>query len=385
MSGKHRQRAVVRALALAFVLVLSALAVTACGSSDESDAGTTPAATTGGGDGAAKLTAARATADVEAAREPLGTFSGPTEPAGPAPSGKEIVSIFSAPAPLPQRAAGSVARAAAAVGWKVRVVDGAGSPKGWAEAVDTAITGKADGIVLAGGEPPLIAPQVARAQEERIPFLSDPGCVEELPPGVTAQVRPQEYEEGYLLGELVVSESPDGAEILALDSPEFVCLQQATAGFKQAIADAGPKFEIVEEAKSPVTDITTPAGAQRISALLRKHPDVTYFWVLSESWAGPFTQAAQQIGNREVKGLGTDGDFFVPMIQRGANFAMVGPDTEQYGWYAVDALIRAFNGKPQVDYELPYRLVDATNADTLRGPAIASDHDYAADWTALWK
>jgi len=63
-----------------------------------------------------KLTLAKARADVAAARKPMTTFTGPTTSPGAVPSGKSVVSIYSVPAPLPQRSAAGVVAAAKAIG-----------------------------------------------------------------------------------------------------------------------------------------------------------------------------------------------------------------------------------------------------------------------------
>jgi hypothetical protein len=42
------------------------------------------------------------------------------------------------------------------------------------------------------------------------------------------------------------------------------------------------------------------------------------------------------------------------------------------------------NHKPQVKYNVPFRLMDSTNANTTPGPAIANSYDYRSDWLKLW-
>ena len=85
-----------------------------------------------------------------------------------------------------------------------------------------------------------------------------------------------------------------------------------------------------------------------------------------------------------MTGLGTDGDFFLPAIRKGANFVEIGPDTTEYGWFATDALIRAYNNKPQQKYHLSFQLIDRTNAKRTTGPAIANAYDFKAAWLKLW-
>ena len=334
---------------------------------------------------AVKLTLAKARADVAAARRPMKTFTGPKTSPGPVPKGKSIASIYSVPAPLPQRSAGGVVDAAKHIGWKGKVVFGNGNPPGWLAAINTAVTGGADAIAFSAGPPLLLAPGIAKAKAKGAPFVAIFNAVKNPPPGLVAQIGPQEYTQGYRLAEWVVADSGGrGADVIAYNSPQFSDLQVAAAGFRQGIRDAGAKYRIVNQTQSPATDIGTSAGAQRMAALFRKYPNVKYIFVLSESWAGTFAQAVQQTGRKDVTGLGTDGDFFLPQIRKGAKFVEIGPDTNEYGWFAMDAILRALNHKPQVHYTVPFRLMDHTNANSTPGPAIANSYDYRSAWLKLW-
>ena len=332
-----------------------------------------------------KLTLAKAQADVAAARKPMTTFTGPKTSPGPVPKGKSLVSIYSVPAPLPQRSAGGVAAAAKAIGWSGKVVFGQGTPTGWVAAINTAVQGGADAVVMSAGVPALMAPGIAKAKAAGAPFVDIFNGVPNPPPGLVAQIGPDERTEGYRLAEWVVQNTGGkGAQIIAYNSPQFSDLQVAAAGFRQGIKDAGPKYKIVNTTLSPATDIGSSAGAQRMAALFRKYPAAKYIFVLSESWAGTFAQAVQETGRKDVTGLGTDGDFFLPQIRQGANFVEIGPDTTEYGWFALDAILRAMNHKPQVKYHVPFQLLDKTNAKSTKGAGIANAYDFQSAWLKLW-
>jgi ribose transport system substrate-binding protein len=333
----------------------------------------------------AKLTLAKATADVAAARKPVTKFTGPTTSPGPVPSGKSVASIYSVPAPLPQRSAAGVVDAAKHIGWSGKVVFGNGNPPGWLAAINTAVTGGASAVVMSAGVPALNAPGIAKAKSAGAPFVDIFNGVKNPPAGLVAQIGPPEYTEGYRLAEWVVANTHGkGAQILAYDSPQFSDLQVALRGFTQGIKDAGGAYKIVNVTQSPATDIGTPAGAQRMAALFQKYPDAKYIFCLSESWAGTFSRAVQQSGRKDVTGLGTDGDFFLPAIRKGAKFVEIGPDTNEYGWFAMDAILRAMNHKPAVKYTVPFRLMDSTNAKSTKGPAITNSYDYRSAWLKLW-
>ncbi len=358
--------------AMSLALVAAMTAISTAGATSHAKAG-------------AKLTLAKAKADVAAARKPMTTFTGPTTSPGPVPKGKSVASIYSVPAPLPQRSAAGVVDAAKHIGWSGKVVFGNGTPPGWLAAINTAVTGGANAIVFSAGPPLLLAPSIAKAKAAGAPFVAIFNSVKNPPPGLVAQVGPPEYTEGYRLAEWVVADTGGkGANIIAYNSPQFSDLQVALSGFKQGIKDAGGSYKIVNETESPATDIGTAAGAQRMGALFRKYPTAKYIFCLSESWAGTFSQAVQQTGRKDITGLGTDGDFFLPAIRKGAKFVEIGPDTNEYGWFAMDAVLRAMNHKPQVKYNVPFRLMDHTNANSLKGPAIANSYDYRSDWLKLW-
>jgi ribose transport system substrate-binding protein len=371
-AGRGRTKSLPLATVAAAVLVAGTIVIPATGATGRTSA--TP-----------NLTLAKARADVAAARKPMTTFTGPKTSPGPVPSGKSVVSIYSVPAPLPQRSAGGVAAAAKAIGWKGKVVFGNGTPSGWLAAINTAVTGGANAVVMSAGVPPLMAPGIAKAKAAGAPFVEIFNGVPNPPPGLVAQIAPQERTQGYRLAEWVVQDSQGkGAQIIAYNSPQFSDLQVAAAGFRQGIKDAGPKYQIVNQTQSPATDIGTAAGAQRMSALFRKYPQVKYIFVLSESWAGTFAQAVQATGRKDIVGLGTDGDFFLPQIRKGAKFVEIGPDTTEYGWFAMDAILRALNHKPQVKYTVPFRLMDKTNAKSTTGAAIANSYDFHSAWLKLW-
>jgi ribose transport system substrate-binding protein len=369
------------ALALAIAVTMSA-----CGSSDEDPGAAGGGAGGGGGEAVASEVVSQAEAAIAEARQPLSEFTGPDEGPGPVPAGKRVVIVTCLnAAPLCLNAAQGTQDAAEAIGWEAQIVDGGGTPAKWDKAVRTAITSKADAIVMSGSQPGLIPQAIAQAQSKEIPVVAIATCEDQPPPGVVYQIESLRKETGYVLGQWVVANNPDGAEVIFLNSPEFNCLQRAGAGFKEALADAGGSYRVVEEADSPANDPHTPQGVQRLAAMMRKHPNAKAAWVMSETWAPTFQQAAQQTSRSEMTGLAVDGDTFLQHIREGANFVMAGPATEQYGWWAIDGLLRVMNGKPTEKENIPYRLIDKENAGEVEGTGIAADYDFPAEWLELWQ
>lgn len=374
------------------VLVLAAaLLLTACGS-DSSDSSSGEASsgesTTAG---TTALTTDQAAADVEAARAVVAKFDGPTESPKSIPPDKEIAVIYSVAVPLPLRAAESVETAAGEIGWKTTLIDGRGSPQGYVDAMEQAVNSGVDGIVLVAMPVPLLANEIKKARDQGIAVTAILPALpaEDSKPaefGLTDYVSTNHNHDGYLMGQWVVQDAPEGAKAIALESPEFPDLQRESEEFQRALADAGPDYEVVDTLESPVTDSEGSQGAERLAAELRANPDVKYAFVL---FTNTFLQAQKLSGRTDVIGLSADVDGWIPALQEGAGLVLVGTDANVFGWYAVDSLIREFNGEPAIGaegggYAVSSQLVDASNAASIKGDSIEVGYDYPEEWRRLW-
>lgn len=375
-----------------FVLVAIFALLAACGGGgDSTDGAATTGATTTASDASAKLTPEQAAENVEEARQVVAEFDGPESGPESIPKDKKIAVIYPVAVPLPLRAAESVEAAAKELGWETMLIDGRGNPQGYVDALEQAVSAGVDGIVLVAMPVPLLAEQIAKAEKQGIPVTAI------LPALPEQDSKPAEFslhdyastnhnEEGYLMGEWVIQDAPEGAKAIALESPEFPDLQRQSKEFQRALSEAGPDYEVVETLESPVTDSEGSQGAERLAAALKANPDVKYAFVL---FTNTFLQAQELSGRDDVIGLSADVDGWVPAVQEGANLVLVGTDAKVFGWYAVDGMIRAFNGEPAIGadgggYEVSGRLIDASNADEVEGDSIEVGYDNAAEWRALW-
>lgn len=374
------------ALLLAAVMLLAA-----CGSDSDSDGTSADTSSSAASDSKSSHTADQAVGEVDQARVVVTKFDRPSNPPKSVPQGKKIAVLYPVAVPLPLRASESVQTAAKELGWETTLIDGRGSPEGYVNAMDQAISAGVDGIVLVAMPVPLLAEQIGEARKQGISVTSVlPG----LPEG---DAKPAEFnldnyvstnhdEEGYLMGEWVVQDAPEGAKAIALESPEFPDLTRQSKEFQRALSDAGPNYEVVDTLESPVTDSVGSQGAQRLAAALKANPEAKYAFVL---FTNTFLQALELSGRDDVIGLSADVDGWVPAIQEGAPLVLVGFDARDFGWYAVDGLIRAFNGEPQPGadgggYEAPSRLVDSKNAGEIKGDSLEVGYDAAEEWLTLW-
>jgi ribose transport system substrate-binding protein len=377
-----------RVLGLAALAAVAAT-VTACGSSS-SNTNTTTAATTTGAQSGSSAAVAAAKAAVAAARRPMSTFTGPTTSPGPIPKGKTIWVLIPVPAPNPDNIVAGVTAADKAIGWSTHSVNTQGTPQGFDSAMGSAINSHASGIVLADESVPLGQTDIKKARAAGIPVVGvSPALPTQNPPperwSLNNYVAYDVGQAGAQLADWAIADSPSGLSAIALNSPEFPDIQRASAAFQSTVKSAGPQFKIAAVVESPVTDLLGGStGADRIASAIRANPEAKYMFLNSESWVPNFLQAEKSVGMGAVAALGTDGDISVPLIKQGQKIVMDGGDSHTYGWYAVDALIRAFNHMPLVHYFVPHQLVDKVNAPSIKTPGISVTYNYQADWKKLW-
>ena len=139
----------------------TALTLAACGDEEESPTGGGAASSDDGG-GSEVVTQATAVRDEAkegmvygtkqspVAREEIeayGEWRGPTEAPAPADAANVQIILCTKQAASCVDAGNAAAEAAKTLGWTAEVIDGGGTPQGFARAYDTAMGGKADAII----------------------------------------------------------------------------------------------------------------------------------------------------------------------------------------------------------------------------------------------
>jgi ribose transport system substrate-binding protein len=322
--------------------------------------------------------------------QPMSTFTGPSTSPGPVPKGKHVVVLIPVPSPNPDNIAAGVKAAAAAIGWTTQTVPTQGTPQGFDSAMGSAINSHADAIVLADESAPLGQTDIKKARAAGIPVVGvSPALPTQNPPperwNLNNYVAYDVGQAGSQLADWTIVNAPSGSSSIVMNSPEFPDIQRASAAYRATLTTAGSQYKVAATVESPVTDLLGgPTGSNRIATAMRANPDAKYMFINSESWIQNFLQGEKLAGNTGVAALGTDGDASIPLIKQGQKIVMDGGDSHTYGWYAVDALIRAFNHKTPVHYFVPHQLVDSTNASQFSTPGISVTYNYQADWKKLW-
>lgn len=382
----------VRAALALIGCALVALGLAACGGDSESSSPTgSGGSTDSDAGGANSALVEEAEQRIAEARQPLTEFPGPTEPAGKPPAGKNIAIVKVVASPYPDHQAEGAEAAAEANGWSFREFTADGTPTGIESTFRSAMATKPDAVVLCAMPVAFMQKQLADAKKQGIPVVAmTPG----LPLGKTPEqwnllnevVEPSKSA-GETLAYWVIQESPEGAKAIRLESPEFEDLNRVSKAFAKTLEKGAPEFSVVASVVSPVTDAGGgQTGVNRLATPLRKYTDADFMFINSENWAPTFLQA-EVAANRagEVTALGTNGDTSIPLIQEGKPIVVIAAPARGLGWFAVDALIRNWNDKPQVEYETEQTLVDGENADEYDTEYVEAKYDAEAEWMKVWK
>ena len=319
---------------------------------------------------------------VKEAREAKTAWPGPTTPIK-TQAGKRIYVITCASQGIGcVRAANGVVEAGGVLGWDVRVIDGRGDPAAWNAGVLSAITAKADGIVLAAVPPMLVGDALARAKEAGIAVVSVFNPKPDAAGSVFAYVRPDHTAQGALAADWVEVDSNGTANIILVEDPIFPELVQRGKGFRESIASC-KGCKIVESVES-----TLATMAQRlpgaVAAALARNPDANYVIAPFDSngfFANEGVRQAGRVGKVRVGSYEGDPQT-VAAIRKGEYAMTVADPAEWMGWQAADELARAFTGAAPANVLVVDRLIDKDNAPATAG--WLGDIDFKSEFRKLW-
>jgi ribose transport system substrate-binding protein len=319
---------------------------------------------------------------VAKARAEVTAWPGPTRSVTSA-SGKSVYVITCASQGIGcVRAANGVTEAGAALGWDVRTIDGRGDPAAWNQGILSAVTAKADGIVLAAVPPMLVGDALEQARAAGITVVSVFNPLPSEPGSVFAYVRPDHTDQGRLAADWAEVDSGGTAKIILVEDPIFPELVERGLGFRESIASCSG-CEIVEAVESTLATMAQRLPGAVASALSR-HPEATYVIAPFDSngfFANEGVRQAGRIG--QVKVGSYEGDPQTVAAIRDGQYAMTIADPAEWmGWQAVDELARAFAGAEPSNLEVTYRLIDSTNAPKTEG--WLGDVDYQGEYKTLW-
>jgi ribose transport system substrate-binding protein len=343
-------------------------------------------------DAAAAVAAAQKSAQ-EALSSPS-EWKGPTTGPKPIP-GKRVAivpcALLTEGCNRPARAA---TEAAKKIGWTPTVFDGQADTGKQLAAINAAVDGKYDAIIVILIDPIQVNEGIERAIAAKIPVvtLGQPFYTKERK--ALTQIPDISHDwlkTGELIGDYMIWKSDGKVDALLLNNPETTVVQYGQfAGTKGKLTD--PKA--CPDCKVTVEDFTiaqiNSQPAQLAAAAVQRDPKINWVWCYDFCLANVSTDLIARGLQGDVMGAGFDCNA--------QNLALIKDDKVQRvciadprdweAWATVDTANRLMQGQPFVDQKIPVRLFDKSNLADLT-PADLKEGwqggiDYKSFYEKMW-
>ena len=362
-----------RTWAAAGVVVLAGTSLAACGSSSND----TPTAANSDSAGASTSTSS----DLDALTKPLDAYPVPTDKVTgdvSSLSGKTIYYIpISQQAPQFTITANALTEAAKAVGMKVQVCDGKGTPSGINACIAQGTQAKAAAIIGDAVPYVLAANSFQAARNAGIPVvigdnIPDEGVTQDKTLAYVGYDAGSAMEEA--LAKWVIADSGGNANILInadTDGPSPVKFEAAG---EQVFKSDCPSCKVTT---NKISSANFGLVASSTSAALLKDPSINYVESQYEQFLQVTQGGVQQTG-RTIKIVdGAAALDSVKAVANGTLAAAAGQASAYMGWVELDAALRMTFGDTLPNYTIPVRLF---TKDTV----TADDQTEAAQDSGAW-
>ncbi|MBL1106533.1 substrate-binding domain-containing protein [Streptomyces sp. 5-8] len=356
--------AVARSAALALLLAATALAGCERGSSHPPEV----SATGPSGCPAAQAEAQAAVTRAERTDVPWnGPAGGP-----PAVPGRTIVYVAQTMTnPGVAGVAQGVREAARVIGWKVRVIDGEGTPAGIQAALSQAVTLRPSGIVIGGFDPASTSQQVARAAAAGIPLIGWHAVASPGPstsPRLFTNVTTDVGDVAAISAQWVIARSHGDAGVVLFTDASIPFAKHKSELIDKGLA-ACPGVRLLAYENIPIPDASSRTPRDVSVLLARFGSRWTYSVAINDLYfadAAPAFRAAGKAGTGPPFNIGAgDGDPSAFQRVNGGQYqaATVPEPLTLQGWQILDEFNRAFSGRPASGYVAPVHIATADNSE----------------------
>ncbi|WP_405942783.1 substrate-binding domain-containing protein [Streptomyces sp. NBC_00207] len=368
-------------LTAAALLTAASALVAGCGSGPSTGAGPSKAG--------CPAVLAKAEAAVRQAENTDAAWHGPT---GGPPAAADKTLVYVAQTMTNPGVAGvakGIEEAGKAMGWKVRVIDGDGTPAGIQAALSQAITLKPSGIVIGGFDPQLTSQQMARAEAAHIPVIGwhavgSPGPSQH--PRLFTNVTTKVEDVARISADWIIAGSRGDAGVVLFTDDSIPFAKNKSDLIRQELATcSGVRLLARENIPIPDAASRTP---QAVSSLLsRFQGDWTHSVAINDLYfadAAPALRAAGKPGSGPPFNIGAgDGDpsAFQRINSRQFQAATVPEPLSLQGWQIVDEFNRAFAGRPASGYVAPVHIATAGNSE---GATSWDPSGYREGYRKIW-
>ncbi|GAK72535.1 putative ABC transporter substrate-binding protein [Agrobacterium rubi TR3 = NBRC 13261] len=286
-----------------------------------------------------------------------------------------------------------IEEAAKSIGWKVNVLDSAGSVEGRTASFGQALTLKPNGIIIAGFDAVEQKPAMAEAKKANIPMVAwhaapAVGPVDEV--GVFANVTTDAMEVSKAAADYAfVDAGGKPGVIIFTDSTYAIAIAKADKMKAEIEALGGTVLEYVD---TPIAE-TSQRMPQLTTTLLQKYgAKWTHSLAINDiyfDFMGPSLSAAGIPGDGAPKSVAAgDGSESAYQRIRAKQYqsVTVAEPLNLQGWQLVDELNRAFSGEKWSGYVSPLHVVTVDNVEFDGGPKNSFDPDngYRDAYKKIW-
>ncbi|MBP2234648.1 ribose transport system substrate-binding protein [Sinorhizobium kostiense] len=286
-----------------------------------------------------------------------------------------------------------VEEAAAAVGWQVKVLDGAGSIGGRTAAFGQAMALRPDGIIINGFDAVEQAPALEQAKAAGIPLVAwhaGPVIGPDEKTGLFANISTDAMEVSKAAANWAYADAQGKPGVVIFtDSTYAIAIAKADKMKAEIEALGGTVLEYVD---TPIAE-TSQRMPQLTTSLLQKYGDQwTHSLAINDlyfDFMGPSLAAAGKGGtDAPINVAAGDGSESAYQRIRAGQFqkVTVAEPLNLQGWQLVDELNRAFAGEKWSGYLSPLHVVTADNVEFDGGPKNAFDPDngYRDEYRKIW-
>lgn len=283
-----------------------------------------------------------------------------------------------------------VEEAAKTIGWKVRVIDGEGTPAGIQAALSQAITLKPSGVVIGGFDPRLTSQQVARAQAAGIPVIGwhavdSPGPSENA--GLYTNVTTNVEDVAKISADWIIARSNGNAGVVVFTDDSIPFAKNKSELIKRELA-ACSDVRLLTSVNIPIPDASSRTPQAVSSLLSRFQNSWTYSVAINDLYfadAAPAFRAAGKPGSGPPFNIGAgDGDpsAFQRINSEQFQAATVPEPLSQQGWQIIDEFNRAFADRPASGYVAPVHIATADNSS---GATSWDPSGYREAYEKIWR
>jgi ribose transport system substrate-binding protein len=283
-------------------------------------------------------------------------------------------------------------KAASLAGVKFTEWTNQGQVSQWVQGIDTAVSTKADLIMLpAGVDPHIFQPQVLAAKHAGIPLIGVRYGTEgsPVPPNVTAGVPAPFNRAAKLEADWVILDTRGKADVAVITSLELPIARGITSTLQHEFASRCGSSCKVRVINVPLTEWATKIQTETQSAIV-SDPNLNYIIPIFDpmvQWVAPGITASGAVGKVHIASY-NGSPFVLKMLQTGNIVRMdVGEDANWIGWANIDQAFRILLHLKPGNERTPVRIWDKTNVDATGKPpknGVGYGGAYSPGFKKLW-